>query len=444
MASLNKVLPDCTHRRLIWPASYPPTYNPSRQITIQLKNNKKINIQHQRDALLNHQKNRENNSPVKLGLNSINMNQKSPLSLNAIDQSIDLPQLIQPDDLSQTPTPLTHVSLHTTTFSSFLKDQALSLQRMTKELNLNFDLQIKQSPATLCRKQIAKPKMKKDYSIDIAEISGPALHLNGRRPDNELFTTFIYEIDVLQKEKYQEKEALDNQIALDTAVSRLSPNKHAVLLASLQENLIDEPQVLEHYPDFSDVFPKAESDVLPPHRSYDHKIVLEGEGEKALKYSPLYKMSLEELETAISWITDNLNKGFIEPSQSPFAAPILFVRKANGSLRLCIDFRTLNALKRKDRYPLLLIDETLARLAGAKIFTKLDIRQAFHRIHMDPSSEEYTTFRTRYSAYKCKVLPFGLTNGPATYQRYMNDVLFVLKSGISERLRSLVMKLLWV
>ncbi|KAI1007772.1 hypothetical protein K3495_g454 [Podosphaera aphanis] len=135
-------------------------------------------------------------------------------------------------------------------------------------------------------------------------------------------------------------------------------------------------------------------------------------------------MSLEELGTVKSWITDNLDKGFIEPFQSPFAAPILFVRKANGSLRLCIDFRTLNSLTRKDRYPLPLIDETLARLSGAKIFTKLDIRQAFHRIRMDPSSEEYTTFRTRYVTYKCKVLSFGLTNGPATYQRYMNDVLF--------------------
>ena len=84
----------------------------------------------------------------------------------------------------------------------------------------------------------------------------------------------------------------------------------------------------------------------------------------------------------------------------------------------------MNSLTRKDRYPLPLIDETLARLAKAKVYTKLDIRQAFHRIRMDPASEELTTFRTRYGAYKCKVLPFGLTNGPATYQRYMNDVLF--------------------
>jgi hypothetical protein len=126
-------------------------------------------------------------------------------------------------------------------------------------------------------------------------------------------------------------------------------------------------------------------------------------------------MTTAELETVKQYLVDNLNKGFIEPSQAPFAAPVLFVKKANGSLRFCIDFRKLNQITRKDRYPLPLIDETLARISKAKIFTKLDIRQAFHRIRIDPQSEELTTFRTRYGSYKCKVLPFGLTNGPATY-----------------------------
>jgi len=100
------------------------------------------------------------------------------------------------------------------------------------------------------------------------------------------------------------------------------------------------------------------------------------------------------------------------------------VKKPSGGLRFYIDYRRLNALTRKDRYPLPLINETLARLGRARIFTKFDIQQAFHRIRMHPDSEDLTTFRTRYGAYKCKVLPFGLTNGPATYQRYMNDILF--------------------
>jgi len=88
-----------------------------------------------------------------------------------------------------------------------------------------------------------------------------------------------------------------------------------------------------------------------------------------------------------------------------------------------VDYRKLNAVTRRDRDPLLLIEETLARIAKAKYFTKIDIRQAFHRIRMHPDAEELTTFRSRYGAYKFKVLPFGLTNGPSTFQRFINETL---------------------
>jgi Reverse transcriptase (RNA-dependent DNA polymerase) len=135
-------------------------------------------------------------------------------------------------------------------------------------------------------------------------------------------------------------------------------------------------------------------------------------------------MSAEELKVVKKYLTKNLDKGFIKPSQAPFVAPILFVKKPDGSLCFCIDYRKLNLLTKKDRYPLPLIDETLARIRRAKLFTKLNIRQAFHRIRIHPNSEELTTFRTRFRAYKYKVLPFRLTNGLIIYQRYINDVLF--------------------
>jgi len=173
------------------------------------------------------------------------------------------------------------------------------------------------------------------------------------------------------------------------------------------------------------VFSKEASNVLPPLRAYNHKIQLHNpEDIDGLGYSPLRKQSTQQLLEVKRFLEENLKKGFIEDSSAPFASPILFVKKHDGSLRFCIDFRKLNNVTRKDRYPLPLIDETLSRLAKAKIYTKLDIRQAFHRIRMDPDSEELTTFRTRYGTYKCKVLWEGLCNGPATYQRYMNDVLF--------------------
>jgi hypothetical protein len=103
-------------------------------------------------------------------------------------------------------------------------------------------------------------------------------------------------------------------------------------------------------------------------------------------------------------LKENLKKGFIEDNSAPFTSLILFVKKHDSSLRFCIDFCKLNNVTWKDRYSLPLIDETLSRLIKAKIYIKLDIRQAFYRIRMDLDLEELITFRTRYGTYKCKVL----------------------------------------
>lgn len=235
-----------------------------------------------------------------------------------------------------------------------------------------------------------------NHALDIAMISGVGFHYNMKRKENAIGTVSLYEIDRIMGEKDESElpESEEPQFALPS-----------------------------QFTDYLDVFSKEGSDTLAPHRPYDHRIVLEKDPHQ-LGYSPLYKMTTEELKVLKEYLVDNLHKGFIGPSQSPYAAPVLFVRKPNGSLRFCIDYRKLNEITRKDQYPLPLIDETLARISRAKVFTKLDIRQAFHRIRIHPDSEELTTFRTRYGSYCCKVLPFGLTNGPATYQRYMNDVLF--------------------
>src|SRR6266536_4669828 len=170
---------------------------------------------------------------------------------------------------------------------------------------------------------------------------------------------------------------------------------------------------------------KTESDKLAPHCSYDHQIELEKDALTSdLKFYPLYCMSSKELEVVKKYLVENLDKGFIESSQAPFAAPVLFTKKPDRSFRFCIDFRKLNLLTKKDWYPLPLINETLARIGRAKLFTKLDIQQAFYCIHIHLDSKELTTFRTRFRAYKYKVLLFRLTNGLSTYQWYMNDVLF--------------------
>lgn len=206
------------------------------------------------------------------------------------------------------------------------------------------------------------------------------------------------------------------------AITMRDINQH---LEKQKKPLTDPREILPpEYHDLLDVFSKKASDELPPHRSYDHRIELEGDPQEHLKNAPLYHMSNEELAVVKKYLEENLGKGFIRASCASIASPVLFVRKPGGGLRFCVDYRKLNAITKKDRYPLPLIEETLNQLMKAKFFTKIDIRQAFHRIRMREGDEDLTTFKTRFGLYKYLVLPFGLTNGPASFQRFINDALW--------------------
>ena len=122
-------------------------------------------------------------------------------------------------------------------------------------------------------------------------------------------------------------------------------------------------------------------------------------------------------------VQDLLSKGFIEPSTSSFGAPVLFVRKKNGKMRMCIDYRALNSRTRKNKYPLPRIDELFDQLAGATIFSSLDLRSGYHQIRIHDDDVEETAFLTPHGSYHFRVLSFGLTNAPATFQAVMNDIL---------------------
>lgn len=183
----------------------------------------------------------------------------------------------------------------------------------------------------------------------------------------------------------------------------------------------------KHYQDFLSLFDRTEAEKLPPHRpGVDHTIPLETDEsgqEKAPPWGPLYNMSREELIVLRRTLTELLDKNFIRASSSPASAPVLFVKKPGGGLRFCVDYRGLNAITRKDRYPLPLINETLRSLSKAKWFTKLDVVAAFHKIRIKEGEEWKTAFRTRYGLFEYLVTPFGLTGAPATFQRYINNTL---------------------
>ena len=278
------------------------------------------------------------------------------------------------------------------------KTRARNLRVMKKELTKPIEEPIEP--------EYEPPQDIRDWStivpakIDIAMIGGVGFTRVARKKDTQLFTTTLYELDKLIDEKWEERQVEDEQRTQELITAKLP----------------------KCYASYRDVFSKAESDKLAPHGDHDLKIELVDEPK--LGFTPLRKQTLEELVTCKKYLIDNLNKGFLSDSNAPHAAPILFARKGDGTLRFCVDYRHLNSHTRKDQYPLPLIDETLEQISKAKIFTKLDIRQAFHRIRIREEDTDLTTFRTRYGSFKYNVVPFGLTNGPATFQRWINSLLF--------------------
>ena len=177
----------------------------------------------------------------------------------------------------------------------------------------------------------------------------------------------------------------------------------------------------KEYHGFLNIFSRQEADTLPVHCLYDHKIPLE-DGKQPM-FGALYGMSQNKLKVLRKYLDDHLSKGFIRASSLPAAASVLFVRKPGGGLRFCIDYRGLNAITVKNRYPLPLIKETLDRLYNAIIYTKLDIIAAFNRLRIAEGEEWKTAFRTRYGLYEYLVMPFGLANAPLSFQHYINDTL---------------------
>ncbi len=176
------------------------------------------------------------------------------------------------------------------------------------------------------------------------------------------------------------------------------------------------------YYNFLNVFDKEKTTQLPLHRSYNHKIELEDENQSSR--SRLYLMLSHKLQKIKKYLEENLKKKFITLSKAFFASSILFVKKKDDSLRFCINYWKLNALIKRNRYSILLIDEVLAWIQDSKYLTQLDIIAAFNKLRMSSKSENLTTFVTFFDVYKYRIMLFKLINESAFFQHYINDVLF--------------------
>ena len=178
--------------------------------------------------------------------------------------------------------------------------------------------------------------------------------------------------------------------------------------------------VPRQYHEFLEVFSKEASERLPEHGPYDHAIELVPDAK--MFHSKVYPLSPSEQIELDKFLNENLAKGYIQESKSPMSSPFFFVKKKDGSLRPVQDYRRLNDITIKNRYPLPLVSELMDRLKKAKYFTKLDIRWGYNNVRVKAGDEWKAAFVTNRGLFEPNVMFFGLANSPSTFSALMNDI----------------------
>jgi len=302
---------------------------------------------------------------------------------------------------------LTHILKRSFTTSQ-LSLKSLSFSQFN-EKSVKLIEQLKSCDATLTNVKNSKSTFSlKSFSfssMNIAMIETATYRMLVKRSDVKIFAVIVLKIDRLITTVENKPEEVN-----------LHELSHIKTLEKVKVKLFLE------YHDYLDVFNRAMIDQLSSHRFYDHKIELIDK--ETFSRSRLYQMFDHKLQKIKKYLIDHLNKEFIFFSFALYVSFILFIEKKDDSLRFCVDYRKLNALIKRDRYFLPLIDETFARIQESKYLTRLNIIVAFNKLHMHSDSEDLTIFIIFFDSYKYHVMLFKLINESAFYQHYMNDVLF--------------------
>jgi hypothetical protein len=282
------------------------------------------------------------------------------------------------------------------------KEQTVCVTTPTGKFHLN---DMKKSKTNESKRK--KPRIEKDEFEDYIQHDSKLLFLSAKqankavRRKDEMYLVYMKE-----------------DMNVEHVINGLEIDTQATLTDEDRQLRLEEEQLCQKY---SDVFPDDLPARLPPKRAVDHEIDLVPGS--APPSRPTYRLSPPEMDELKKQLQDLIDHGFIRPSVSPYGAPVLFVKKKDGSMRMCIDYRALNKITIKNKYPLPRTDELFDRLHGKKWFSKIDLRSGYYQIGIAPKDVDKTAFRTRYGHYEFMVLPFGLTNAPATFMRVMQDCL---------------------